>query len=79
MSHFFRFIAGKTLVAVSKALITAEKKIAQDLKATKATVATIRTIRKPYWFEKFYWFVSSENYLVLGARDVAQSEILVKK
>ncbi len=27
-------------------------------------------------FEKFNWFVSSENYLVLGARDPAQADQL---
>lgn len=25
--------------------------------------------RKVYWFEKFYWFLTSENYLVITARD----------
>jgi len=32
-----------------------------------------------FWFEKFNWFVSSENYLVLGGRDAQQNELLVKK
>ena len=35
--------------------------------------------RKVYWFEKFYWFVTSENYLVIAGRDVQQNELLVKK
>ena len=30
-------------------------------------------------FEKFYWFISSENYLVIGGRDQQQNEIIVKK
>ena len=30
-------------------------------------------------FEKFFWFISSENYLVLGGRDQQQNELLVKK
>ncbi|VDN18753.1 unnamed protein product [Gongylonema pulchrum] len=31
------------------------------------------------WFEKFLWFVSSENYLVIGGRDAQQNELLVKR
>ena len=30
-------------------------------------------------FEKFYWFISSENYLVIGGRDQQQNELIVKK
>jgi predicted ribosome quality control (RQC) complex YloA/Tae2 family protein len=25
--------------------------------------------RKVFWFEKFIWFISSENYLVIGGRN----------
>lgn len=25
--------------------------------------------RKVFWFEKFIWFVTSENYLVIGGKD----------
>ena len=35
--------------------------------------------RKTYWFEKFYWFVTSENYLVISGRDAQQNELLVKR
>jgi len=34
--------------------------------------------RKPYWFEKFDWFISSENYLVISGRDSQQNEEVVK-
>ncbi|GFO00472.1 nuclear export mediator factor nemf, partial [Plakobranchus ocellatus] len=30
-------------------------------------------------FEKFLWFISSENYLVIGGRDQQQNEMVVKK
>ena len=30
-------------------------------------------------FEKFLWFISSENYLVIGGRDQQQNELIVKK
>ena len=30
-------------------------------------------------FEKFLWFISSENYLVIGGRDTQQNELIVKR
>ncbi len=35
--------------------------------------------RKPAWYEKFRWFVSSEGFLVIGGRDATSNEIIVKK
>ena len=35
--------------------------------------------RKPFWFEKFRWFITSDNYLVLAGRDAHQNETLVKR
>lgn len=40
---------------------------------------TINRMRKPMWFEKFLWFISSENYLILAGRDMQQNENLVKR
>lgn len=31
------------------------------------------------WFEKFIWFITNENYLVIGGRDATQNELLIKK
>lgn len=52
----------KTLDATGKALKSAEKKTMQTLKAVQIT-RNINKARKVYWFEKFYWFITSENYL----------------
>lgn len=35
--------------------------------------------RKTFWFEKFYWFISSDGYLVVAGRDAQQNELLVKR
>lgn len=56
----------KTIESEGKALKSAEKKTKQTLKEVKAGVI-ISKARKVYWFEKFYWFISSENYL--GTRE----------
>ncbi|KAI8921026.1 hypothetical protein DFJ77DRAFT_448289 [Powellomyces hirtus] len=69
----------KTLQAAEKAYKSAERKIGTDLKATQQTAPAIVKMRKPYWFEKFIWFISSENYLVVGGRDATQNEVLVKR
>lgn len=38
-----------------------------------------QAVRKSYWFEKFHWFITTENYLVVGGRDMQQNEQLVKR
>lgn len=43
------------------------------------SVPTPAVARKAYWFERFHWFISSENYLVLSGRDAQQNELLVKR
>ncbi|KAI9492473.1 fibronectin-binding protein A N-terminus-domain-containing protein [Zychaea mexicana] len=68
----------KTIKASSKAMKSAERKIRKDLKETKITT-TINKIRKPFWFEKFLWFISTEGHLVIAGRDMQQNEILVKR
>lgn len=52
----------KTIESQGKALKSAEKKTKRTLKEVQA-IHNINKLRKMYWFEKFYWFISSENYL----------------
>eukprot|EP00800_Vazella_pourtalesii_P016405 TRINITY_DN4738_c0_g1_i1.p1 TRINITY_DN4738_c0_g1~~TRINITY_DN4738_c0_g1_i1.p1 ORF type:complete len:859 (-),score=233.96 TRINITY_DN4738_c0_g1_i1:205-2781(-) len=68
----------KTTAASGIALKSAERKTKIALKQVQ-TIALIKKVRKTYWFEKFYWFISSDNYLVIGGRDRQQNEIIVKK
>ena len=65
----------KTLESANKAFKSAEKKARQTLKDS-ATIGAIRKARKILWFEKFYWFISSDNYLVVGGRDRQQNEVI---
>ena len=70
----------KTLQASEIALKSTERKINADLKkGHKQEKQVLRAVRKQLWFEKFFYFISSEGYLVLGGRDVQQDEILYKK
>lgn len=68
----------KTVAAHEKAFKAAEKKTQQQL-AQEKVVAAISHIRKVHWFEKFNWFISSENYLIISGRDAQQNELLVKR
>ncbi|KAL1110465.1 hypothetical protein AAG570_007993 [Ranatra chinensis] len=68
----------KTIESQEKALKSAHKKAMVVMKEVK-TMNTISKARKTYWFEKFYWFITSENYLVIGGRDQQQNELIVKR
>ncbi|XP_076044571.1 nuclear export mediator factor NEMF homolog Clbn [Oratosquilla oratoria] len=68
----------KTIDASAKAFKSAEKKTRQTLKEV-AAITSINKARKVHWFEKFLWFISSENFLVIGGRDAQQNEMVVKR
>lgn len=68
----------KTVTAHEKAFKAAERKTRVQLSQEK-TVAAITHMRKVHWFEKFNWFISSENYLVISGRDAQQNEMIVKR
>ncbi|KAK4231451.1 ribosome quality control complex subunit 2 [Podospora fimiseda] len=78
-----RTAAGKAQKTVQQSVIAlknAEQKITEDLKkGLKQEKPILQHIRKPMWFEKFIWFISSDGYLVLGGRDAQQNEILYKR
>ena len=70
----------KTLLSSATALKSTEKKISADLKkGLKQEKEVLRPVRRQNWFEKFYYFISSDGYLVLGGKDAQQNEILYKR
>lgn len=70
----------KTQQQATKALKNTEAKIAEDLKkGLKQEKALLQPIRKQAWYEKFIWFISSDNYLVLGGKDATQNEMLYRR
>lgn len=70
----------KTKDASVVAIQMAEKTALRDLEKHKITMMRdSNKSRKVFWFEKFSWFVTSENYLVIGGKDAHQNELLVKK
>jgi predicted ribosome quality control (RQC) complex YloA/Tae2 family protein len=75
--------ARRTLDSNEMALEAAERKVRRQLESLKVASQSAdkasAAARKPYWFEKFNWFISSENYLVISGRDAQQNELLVKR
>ncbi|KAF7718934.1 Uncharacterized protein PECH_006274 [Penicillium ucsense] len=70
----------RTAQSSTKALKSHEKKVTADLKKSlKQEKQVLRQAREPFWFEKFVFFISSEGYLVIGARDAMQSELLYRR
>ncbi|KAL5108558.1 Nuclear export mediator factor NEMF [Taenia crassiceps] len=68
----------KTIAGTAIALKAASKKAEKTRKGVREAPKLTKT-RKPLWFEKFHWFISSDNYLVLAGRDDVQNETLFKR
>ena len=71
----------KAVEATDRTLKAASKRAASEASKieAEAAAASIRARRKPLWFEKFYWFISSENYLIVAGKDAQQNELLVNR
>ncbi|KAI5950886.1 hypothetical protein KGF54_003960 [Candida jiufengensis] len=59
----------------------AEKKIGQDLvkNLQRENGFKQKDEREKFWFEKFFWFVTSEGYLCLAGRDNMQTDLIYFK
>ena len=68
----------KAECASQAAIKAAERKTNVALSAVDIK-ARIQKARKVYWFERFHWFISSENFLVIGGKDAQSNEALVKR
>ena len=74
--------ANKKIVGAKKAAKITEKKILLQ-KENQQQVETRKAIllKKPKekWYEKYRWFISSDNILIVGGRDASSNEVIVKK
>eukprot|EP00934_Nitzschia_sp_Nitz4_P008699 Nitzschia sp. Nitz4//scaffold31_size150131//110698//114270//NITZ4_002845-RA/size150131-processed-gene-0.142-mRNA-1//-1//CDS//3329547710//8689//frame0 len=73
----------RTIEANAAALQAAEENAQRQLQEAKNRkshlTSNLQTKRKPLWFEKFNWFITSDNYLVIAGRDAQQNEQIVKR
>jgi predicted ribosome quality control (RQC) complex YloA/Tae2 family protein len=68
------------LEGARKALHTSQAELkAAMTKAAASAVTKPTTRRKPEYYEKFRWFISSEGFLVIGGRDATTNEVIIKK
>ncbi len=72
--------AKKKLVGLEKAIGQMSEKISSaEQKITTGKKIKIEKKREKKWFEKFHWFESSDDFLVLAGRDAKSNEMLIKK
>ncbi|NQU78992.1 DUF814 domain-containing protein [Candidatus Woesearchaeota archaeon] len=78
-------LARKKLEGAKKALVISLKRLEEEKQSKDSQLGKIKEQhkevkrRKPEWYEKFRWFISSEGFLVIGGRDATTNEIVVKK
>src|SRR3989344_611937 len=80
--------AKKKLHGAKDALEDSKKKLQKLLKEENKFLAEeqarqeekLRTAnRKREWYEKFHWFISSDEFLCIGGKDATSNEIIIKK
>jgi predicted ribosome quality control (RQC) complex YloA/Tae2 family protein len=72
--------AKQKIEGARKALSASRKELEAALTKAVAASETLQAKkRKPEWYEKFRWFISSEGFLVIGGRDAPTNEIVIKK
>ena len=59
----------KTREKAEFAIKIAEDNAKKQFLKVKSDQKRFDEVRKPFWFEKFDWFISSENYLVISGRN----------
>ncbi|MGD8565425.1 MAG: ribosome rescue protein RqcH [Candidatus Bathyarchaeota archaeon] len=81
----------RKLEGIKKALDKSQtelKELEMKIKAASSESISLNTISKEIserkikqkkWFEKFRWFYSSDNFLVVGGKDAVSNEVLVKR
>lgn len=68
----------KTIEVSKKAFKNVERKTKEMLKEV-VVHTNITKARKRYWFENFFWFISTDGFLVVAGRDAEQNDLLAKR
>ncbi len=76
--------AKKKLAGAKEALIESKKKLEklkkdEDKFMAEETKKLEKKEKKREWYEKFHWFISSEDFLCIGGKDATSNEIVIKK
>lgn len=74
--------AKKKIEGTNEAIAETEHRISKETAETERIESGLTGLlkqRKKLWYEKFRWFLSSENFLVIAGRDAGSNETIVKK
>eukprot|EP00768_Dysnectes_brevis_P005548 gnl/Dysnectes_brevis/4052_a5307_783.p1 GENE.gnl/Dysnectes_brevis/4052_a5307_783~~gnl/Dysnectes_brevis/4052_a5307_783.p1 ORF type:complete len:1041 (-),score=287.83 gnl/Dysnectes_brevis/4052_a5307_783:69-3191(-) len=75
--------AGRTDSHAAKVSADASKRadetVVDTLQQTKQSLVAFQRTRRPLWFERFRWFISSDGLLVLSGKDAQSNELLVRR
>ncbi len=69
----------KALRDTKKKLEKAERITKEEIKEETKKKKLKKVIKKKKWYESFRWFISSDDFLIVGGRDATSNEIIVKK
>ncbi len=69
----------KTKEKLKKTQTEKEQEIKKQLNDKKESRFVKKKKTKSFWFEKYRWFLSSENNIVVGGRDAGSNDQVVKK
>jgi predicted ribosome quality control (RQC) complex YloA/Tae2 family protein len=74
-------LSKKKLEGVNKTLSTFSEKKEKEEDIVVESKIKLKKLEdnKNFWFEKFKWFISSDNYLIVAGRDATTNEIVIKK
>jgi predicted ribosome quality control (RQC) complex YloA/Tae2 family protein len=80
-------VARKKLEGAKKALSISLRKLEEENRRKEDALGKLKTEqekrdlpkRKSEWYEKFRWFLSSEDFLIIGGRDATTNEVVIKK
>ena len=67
------------LIRIKKRNLRFEKERKEKRKKELEKEEELKNIPEKEWYEKFHWFTSSEDFLVIGGKDATSNEIVVKK
>jgi len=67
-----------TIPAIEKSKATL-KDLLEQKETIEEKVDFLLKLPKKKWFEKFRWFRSSDNFLIIGGRDASSNELIFKK
>jgi len=74
--------ARKKIEGTKEAIVITEKEVGKQSRTSErmeSRFTGLVRLRKKKWFEKFHWFFTSDNFLVIAGRDASANEAIVKK